>query len=151
MLQNDYLVAKIGVDTAENTLFQIEHRGASEATEVSSAEALAQVALARTYLSSQTGLRMTIPGELLALGAEHRGRPLVLALRRLTHRGDSIGPVPLARRLAVRSASAVQYDAIQSIRGVQHSAPENQPYISDELTIACVMVLFLGLFTFGKK
>ena len=36
-----------------------------------------------------------------ALGAEHRGRPLVLALRRLTHRGNSVVPVPLARRLAV--------------------------------------------------
>ena len=56
-----------------------------------------------------------------------------------------------ARLLAVRSASAVQYDAIQSIRGVPRSAPENQPYISDEITIACVMVLFLGLFTFGKQ
>jgi hypothetical protein len=31
MLQNDYLVAKIGVDTAENELFQVVGKTAQEA------------------------------------------------------------------------------------------------------------------------
>ena len=42
---------------------------------------------------------------------------------------------------------AVQYDAIQSKRGVQ---PKSQ-WISDDFVVGCIMIMFLLLFCFGKQ
>jgi len=41
----------------------------------------------------------------------------------------------------------VQYDAIRSTRGVQHK----QTLVSDDFVVACIMVMFLLLFCFGKQ
>ena len=52
---------------------------------------------------------------------------------------------------ALSTAAAVQFDSIVSKRGVQHSSPESQPYLSDDFVIVCIMVLFLALFALGKQ
>ena len=41
----------------------------------------------------------------------------------------------------------VCYDAICSTRGVQHKPL----WISDDFVVACIMVMFLFLFAFGKQ
>ena len=42
-----------------------------------------------------------------------------------------------------------RFDAIQSIRGVQHS--KVQPMLSDNFVVCCIMMMFLMLFCFGKQ
>ena len=49
--------------------------------------------------------------------------------------------------LVLTAHAEVQYDAIRSTRGVQHK----QPIVSDDFVVACIMVMFLLLFCFGKQ
>jgi hypothetical protein len=47
------------------------------------------------------------------------------------------------------SMAEVRFDAIQSTRGIQHS--KVQPILSDDFVVACIMIMFLLLFCFGKQ
>lgn len=47
------------------------------------------------------------------------------------------------------SMAEIRFDAIQSTRGIQHS--KVQPILSDDFVVACIMIMFLLLFCFGKQ
>eukprot|EP00325_Prymnesiales_sp_UTEX-LB-985_P028909 CAMPEP_0174729580 /NCGR_PEP_ID=MMETSP1094-20130205/53967_1 /TAXON_ID=156173 /ORGANISM="Chrysochromulina brevifilum, Strain UTEX LB 985" /LENGTH=59 /DNA_ID=CAMNT_0015931709 /DNA_START=32 /DNA_END=211 /DNA_ORIENTATION=- len=44
-------------------------------------------------------------------------------------------------------AAKDRHAAIQSTRGVQHA----DPIVSDDFVVACIMIMFLMLFAFGKQ
>jgi len=60
-------------------------------------------------------------------------------------------PARLACLLGWCAVATAEYrfDAIQSIRGVQHS--KVQPIMSDNFVVGCIMLMFLLLFCFGKQ
>ena len=71
-----------------------------------------------------------------------------------THHHGSVGiachefPCRTAVRDLLRPAAAqVCYDAICSTRGVEHKPL----WVSDDFVVACIMVMFLFLFAFGKQ